>query len=139
MTEPATPASASHVDTQATDVVLRWRDETLGLTAHVMARRLFMTASIDVLLHDRVVLATGGQPRATGTARARFEHLGDWHDIELDWDRVRGDGFPVAVRIDGELVGEAVVPLRDKWKIALIPVSLFGLGVIWSALQAWLR
>lgn len=137
--EPSSAASPAHVGVHDADAEVRWGDETLGIVCHTMAKRLFTTASIDVYLGDQLLLATGGQPYATGTVRARFEHRGASHELSLEWKRAQAEGFPVVVHVDGVHVGDALVPVRGRWKIVWLPLALFFLGVVWAAIQSALR
>ena len=109
-------------------MTLEWRGHVVQVTACLVPRFLWTTASINVLLDERCVLKTGGQMKVTGASSARFEDSGTFHNVELNWGRARLRWFPIKITIDGQPVAESKV-FVDNWPLALWPAALF-LGVV---------
>jgi hypothetical protein len=114
-----------------------WHGSTVEVTARLVPRYLWTTASIDVFLDGRCILRTGGQMRMVGSGSAEFDHDGALHTVELSWDRARsrgltGHGFPYQLRIDGAKVAVSEVAVDNSgWLVIpmllLLALFLFGL------------
>jgi len=107
-----------------------WRGRALQVTARLIPRFLWTTASIDVFLDACCVLQTGGKMKLTGGSTARFEDSGTIHDIELTWGRARLRWFPVKITIDGQLVADSKV-FVDNWPLELWPSAVLVGAVAW--------
>ncbi|HEY2253415.1 MAG TPA: hypothetical protein VGH74_20215 [Planctomycetaceae bacterium] len=81
-----------------------WRGRAIEVTARLIPRCLWTTASIDVFVDAECVLRTGGQMAATGSSTAQFYDSGMTHDIELQWGVGGLRSFPVKIVIDGQIV-----------------------------------
>ncbi len=107
-----------------------WRGRTVEVTARVIPRYLWTTASIDVYIDAECVLQTGGQMKATGGCTAQFYDSGSTHEIVLEWGLPLITSFPVTITIDGELVVDSPVTV-DYWMLALWPAIVVAAGAVW--------
>jgi hypothetical protein len=119
---------------------IRWHGGTVEVTARLVPRYLWTTASIDVFLDGRCILRTGGQMKMTGSSSAEFRHDGAVHTVELSWDHVRqrgfpGHGFPYQLRIDGAKVAAWEVPVHNA---GLLFVPTLALVLLYPFLLALL-
>ena len=105
-----------------------WRNTSVTLAAHLVPRYAFTTASIEVFLEDRSILATGGVLKLVGSQVQSFEHEGQPHSVKLSWGTAKLRSFPVTLAIDGESILEASVQMSNWW-LAYWP-WLVLLGVI---------
>jgi hypothetical protein len=115
----------------------KWRGRNVEVTARVIARCLWTTASIDVYIDSECVLRTGGQMKSIGVSTAQFYDSGSTHDIALEWGRAAVRSFPITITIDGQVVADSVVSV-DNWPLALWPLILFGAvgaAATWFACQ----
>ena len=103
---------------------LDWQGNEIQVTARLLPRFLWSTASIDVSVAGTCVLQTGGQPRITGASSSEFSRNGVVHRAELAWRRGALCSFPYRLQIDGVLVSESRVRV-ENW-----PLSLLAPGVL---------
>jgi hypothetical protein len=120
----------------------RWHGSTIEVTARIVPRYLWTTASIDVFLDGRCILRTGGQMRIIGSSSAEFHHDGSVHTAELSWENVhdRGfirPGFPYQLRIDGTKVAVAEVAVENPGLI-LIPLLVLVSPILLALLLSLL-
>jgi hypothetical protein len=107
-----------------------WHGSTVEVTARLVPRYLWTTASIDVFLDGRCILRTGGQLKLIGSSSAEFDHDGSVHSVELSWGCARRQGFvrhsfPYQLRIDGAKVAISEVAVEDAG-LSLIPILLLA-------------
>ncbi len=119
-----------------------WHGSAVVVTARLVPRYLWLTASIDVFLDGRCILRTGGQMKSVGPSSAEFDHDGRSHTVELSWGRPRPRGFlrhcfPYDLTINGAKVAASEVPVENP-ALLVIPLlalaSLFISGLLLSAL-----
>src|SRR5262245_32270742 len=67
----------------------KWKDSALEVTARLIPRFVWMTASIDVVLNGQPILRSGGEMRITGSAVSEFDYRGSVHRCELSWGQYR--------------------------------------------------
>ena len=103
--------------------MISWQGKAVSVRAHYVPRFVWTTASIDVYLHDRCVLRTGGQFKLTGSHFTAFTDGGTEHRMELTWGGSGGFCFPYQLRIDGVLVADALVAIENRAMI-FIPAIL---------------
>jgi hypothetical protein len=103
-----------------------WNGEQLTITAHLVPRYAFMTASIDVSLADKPVLKTGGVLKLEGGQVANFERNRQAHLVEASWGKATLKYFPVKVVVDGQLLVEAPVKISNWWLVYWPWLILFG-------------
>jgi hypothetical protein len=108
-----------------------WRGRAVEVTARLIPKYLWTTASIDVYVDSGCVLQTGGKLESTGSVFARFYDSGATHDIEVQWGRGGVRGFPIRIMIDGQLVADSRV-FVDNWPLALWPLVLFVVAAAWA-------
>ncbi len=114
----------------------RWRGCTVEVTARLVPRYLWSTASIDVHLDGRCILRTGGQRKIVGSSTAEFQHDGESHTVALSWDQVRSDGFaglsfPFHLSIDDAKVAASEVPVENPQFLFVSILSAFAVFVFW--------
>jgi hypothetical protein len=107
-----------------------WHGSTIEVTARLIPRYLWTTASIDVFLDGRCILRTGGQMKTIGSSSAEFHHDGAVHIVELSWDRVQPQGltrhsFPYQLSIDGAKLAASEVAV-DNAGLIVIPLFLMS-------------
>jgi hypothetical protein len=98
----------------AVAVTVQWRGALVEVQARPVARYLWMTVSIDVLVDGEAVLQTGGQAKLLGNYRRRFWYDGGEHTAELSWGMAAAGAFPFMLRLDGEVVLASEVPV-EHW------------------------
>src|SRR5262249_10297062 len=107
---------------------IEWHGSTVEVTARLIPRFLWTTASIDVFIDGECVLRTGGQLKITGSSSAEFSHRGRMHQVELSWGHGSLEGFPYQLRIDRSKVAVSRVSIQNRDHIVLalaIPLALF--------------
>ena len=112
----------------------KWHGHNVEVTARLIPRCLWTTASIDVYIDSDCVLRTGGQMKTTGVSTAQFYDSGSTHDIALEWGRAALSSFPITITIDGQVVANSRVSV-DNWPLALWPLILFailGAAGVWA-------
>ncbi len=82
----------------------RWNGLSVAVTARLIPRYLFTTASIDVFLGGCCILKTGGQMAVIGSSTSEFCHDGTVHSAKLTWGSAKGLAFPYELTIDGAKV-----------------------------------
>ena len=107
---------------------IQWHGSTVEVTARLIPRFLWTTASIDVFIDGECVLRTGGQLKIIGSSSTEFFHRGRVHQVELSWGMGSLEGFPYQLWIDGSKVAVSRVLIQNRDHIVLalvIPVALF--------------
>jgi len=109
-----------------------WNGLPLKLSARLVSRYAWQTASIVLEIEDHVVLQTGGVYKAVGETMEAFEVRGERHEAKLRWSLGTPRSFPCQVFIDGAPVRSERVRV-DNWWIGLWPWIPFALIVAWAA------
>ena len=91
--------------------------------ARLIPKYLWTTASIDVYLDGRCILATGGQMKLTGAHAGVFKDGGKDHLAELKWGKGRKLRFPYQLWIDGTKVLDSWVAVENRL-LAYIPAGI---------------
>jgi hypothetical protein len=99
----------------------KWNGHAVEVSARLIPRYLWTTASINVFIDGRCILRTGGQFKAVGSSSAEFDDDGSVHSVRLAWDQAIFHRFPYRLSIDGTEVSEALVPV-DNYPMLLIPL-----------------
>lgn len=106
---------------------IQWHGSIVEVTARLIPRFLWTTASIDVFLDGSCILRTGGQLKITGSSSAEFYHGGSVHHVELSWGQADLRSFPYQLQIDGAKVAVSRVFVQN-WRLVFlalwIPVAL---------------
>jgi hypothetical protein len=106
--------------------IAEWETQPVLVSARLVPRYLWTTASIDVTVGSRRVLATGGVMKMASTCNAEFDHGDCLHRVALTWSAPHQGSFPITVAIDGQVVANTCVQLR-RWYLGAWPlVILFG-------------
>jgi hypothetical protein len=95
-----------------------------------------LTTSIDVYVDDVAVLRTGGKLKSVGSVSEAFEHGGRSHVAELSWGVAMLYAFPVALKIDGQLVSEGWVRPGNWWMSIVVAVFPFAVLALLRVLIA---
>ncbi len=103
----------------------RWHGSRVEVTARLVPRYLWTTASIDVYLDGLCILRTGGQMKIIGSSSAEFHHDGSAHPVDLCWGVAFHNRFPYELRIDGAKVAVSEVAVENAW---LVVVPLLALA-----------
>jgi hypothetical protein len=116
---------------------IRWRGKTVEVTARLVPRYLWTTASIDVFLEGRCILRTGGQLKMIGSSSAEFDDDGSVHTVELSWGSEHQLTFPYQLRISDAKVAVSNVPVQNpEW--LLMPVLILVSPLLAGFLASWL-
>ena len=107
---------------------IKWEDRAVTVTAHLVPRYIWTTASIDAFLGDECILRTGGQMKIVSTYAETFFHAGSQHTAELTWGVGLLWSFPYMLRIDGVQIDKGRVRVRN-W-----PIGLAVMAVMWFIL-----
>ena len=113
-----------------------WKQHRVTVDAKHLAKRAWLTASIDVLLDGKLLLKTGGQFRYQGSCVNAFASENGIHAVVLIWGKsFWGVTFPYVLRIDNEDVGKGRVKV-ENWFLGW-PLQL----VLWAVilLLLWFR
>lgn len=115
-----------------------WEGTPIEITCLALARKFWLTCSIDVWVADRRVLRTGGQWQAVGKQTAVFQHGGREHVAELGWGEYADGAFPVTLSIDGRVIHRGAVAIENSGQAklgclltVLLIVALLVRGVTW--------
>ena len=99
--------------------LVTWQGSKVDVEARLIPRFLWTTASIDVFLDGECILRTGGQLKATGSQVVSFAHAGSVHAAELSWGMGVLWSFPYQLRLDGSLVSQSQVRVRN-WPLGIL-------------------
>lgn len=99
-----------------------WRGSEIRVTAKLVPRFLWSTASIDVFIKNKCILQTGGQLKITGAYSTSFtDDAGGHHRAELAWGRASLRSFPFRLQIDGEPIADSRVKIENWPLVFLLP------------------
>jgi hypothetical protein len=120
--------------------MIPWQDNNIRVTAILVPRFLWSTASIHVFVGSACVLRTGGQLKITGTCSSEFTGNGVLHRAEIVWGRGVLFSFPYRLSIDGAVVSESRVKVSN-WPLTFVlpGILLFALFSIFIFLTYVLR
>ncbi|MFY9288544.1 MAG: hypothetical protein WAO98_08590 [Alphaproteobacteria bacterium] len=104
--------------------MITWNNNTLKVTAAFIPKFLWSTASIDVSINGRRVLATGGPLKRTGVCLANFCEDRNIHKIRLEWGKADWRWFPYRLFIDDAVVAESKVYITN-WPLLAVPYTAF--------------
>jgi hypothetical protein len=107
-----------------------WNGASVSITAQLVPRYAWNTASIDVAVDGHTILRTGGVLKSAGTHAEGFTRGGTAHAAELTWGIGALRSFPFSLRIDGAPVVESRVPIQNWW-LALWPWAAFACFLAW--------
>jgi len=107
-----------------------WRGQSIEVTARLIPKFLWTTASIDLFVNSTCVLRTGGKMKVIGSSSARFEDSGTAHDVELRWGWPRPRWFPIKVLIDGDIVADSRA-FVENWPLAQWPTVAVLAALVW--------
>lgn len=99
--------------------LVTWQGSKVEVEARLIPRFLWTTASIDVFLDGDCILRTGGQLKAIGSQVVSFAHAGSVHTAELSWGMGVLWSFPYQLRLDGSLVSQSRVRVRN-WPLGVL-------------------
>ena len=111
-----------------------WNGLPVWVTAYLVPRYGYTTASINLFVGGKEVLKTGGVAKATGELSKSFLALGTEHVATVSWGAGGLRSFPVVVTIDAARVADGPVAVHG-WPIALWPfvavVGVVALAIGW--------
>jgi hypothetical protein len=107
-----------------------WRGTPVSITAKLVPRYAWQSASLDVAVNGRFVLKTGGVFKLVGKHAETFASDGIEHSVEVTWGKAALRSFPFSLSIDGMSVLESRVPICNWW-LALWPWALLVAFVAW--------
>ena len=112
-------------------VVGEWRGSAIRVSARLIPRFLWQTASIDVFVDGQCVLRTGGQLKLVGTASSPFEHLGSSHVAKLEWGFAGIRSFPYKLTIDQTEVTKSRVRIQN-WYVSFAAATAVLLVIAYT-------
>jgi hypothetical protein len=111
-----------------------WNGHRVTVEAYKLARRAWITTSIDVLLDSEAILKSGGKLQFTGTCSEIFHQEDGDHRVDLSWGRsFWGLSFPFRARIDGVEVCSGRVRVARWYVQWLFVVLAVALAWLWIA------
>ena len=105
-----------------------WQGSTVEVRACLIAKYLWTTATIDVLLDDRYILRTGGKLKIVGAVKSEFAHNGTTYQATVSWGMGSLKHFPYQLDIDEERVASGRVKIRN-WPMAFAIWVILGAAV----------
>ena len=112
-----------------------WNGLPVAVSARLVPRFAWQTASIDLVIGDEVVMRTGGAFKLVGHVAGPFEVRGSRHEARLDLGRGTLRSFPYKVAVDGIALKSGRVSI-DNWWLGLWPWLAVGGIVLWDALAS---
>jgi hypothetical protein len=109
----------------------RWNGRTVEVTARLIPRYFWSTASINVFLDGECILRTGGQMKMIGSSEAEFHHDGALHAVKLSWGQAHRLSFPYQLWIDGAKVLVSDVPVANP--LLFVMPGLLLTSPLWVA------
>jgi len=110
-----------------------WNSKKVSVTARLIPRYAWTTASIDVFIEDQAIVKTGGVFKFIGKQVECFQSNGIEHSVEVSWGKGSLRSFPVSLKIDGTTIVESAVPIQNWW-LVLWPWAAVGVFVAWKVL-----
>jgi len=112
-----------------------WHGHRIVVEAYKLARRAWITTSIDVLVDGNPVLKSGGKVQLTGTCSEIFRQQDGDHSVDLSWgNSFWGASFPVTLTIDGVEICSGRVRVR-RWYLQWLLCTV-ALGICLVSLWA---
>jgi hypothetical protein len=105
-----------------------WSGVPIRVSAIAVPRYAWLTISIDVTVHDRKVLRTGGVMKVLGVHTETVELAGARRRMDLSWGAFARGSFPFSLAIDGVVVLESRVAARYWWVAYWPYAALVALG-----------
>ncbi|HVU09064.1 MAG TPA: hypothetical protein VHG89_11020 [Verrucomicrobiae bacterium] len=115
---------------------IKWQENPIDVQARLVPKFLWTTASIDVFLNGQCILRTGGQMKFAGSCSNAFNHSGVEHKVQLSWGFGGLRSFPYKLQIDGNLISNSRVRVRN-WLFGL--AIWFGIFIVTFAVLSWVR
>lgn len=112
-----------------------WNDLPVSVSARLVPRFAWQTASIDLVIGDQVVMRTGGAFKFVGQVASSFEARGTRHVAKLEWARGTLRSFPYQLAVDGIALRTGRVSIENRW-IGLWPWLAVGGIVLRDALAS---
>jgi hypothetical protein len=112
--------------------VASWNDRVIAVTAHLVPRYAWTSATIDVEVGNDTVLGTGGVLKVSGKHVETFELLGTAHTVQITWDKAALRSLPFSLHIDGAIILGSRVPVANWW-LGLWPWAIFLAFLVWWA------
>jgi hypothetical protein len=107
-----------------------WNGLPLQLSARLVPRYAWQTASIRLAIGDDIVVETGGVLKFTGAAVQTFEQEGAVHEVRIEWGRGTLVSFPCKVAIDRAEVLSTRLAIAN-WGVGLWPWIPFAAWLAW--------
>ncbi len=117
---------------------IKWRDAIVNIRAEYLAKRLWLGATIDVFLDEKIILSTDGQLKFNGLYTKEFEYQGSLHRIRVEWDKFVLRFVPCRIYIDEQEIAHEKVKIGN-WQMMVLSqfvISLLILAVMFLCLVA---
>jgi len=105
------------------------------VSARLVRRFAWQTASIDLTVGDEVVMRTGGVFKFVGKVVRSFEIDGACHEAALEWGRGTLRSFPYSLTLDADPVCNGRVSV-DNWWLGLWPWLAVAAVILWMVLSS---
>jgi hypothetical protein len=90
-----------------------------------MPERLWLGATIDVILDGSKILSTSGKFKFQGDCVEQFVHSGTHHQVKLEWGKFLIRSVPCSLYVDDQLVAQETVEI-ENWQMNLVGLTLFS-------------
>ena len=111
-----------------------WNGFALRVSARLIPRYAWQTASIELAIDAKVVLETGGVLKFVGVMTQVFEIQGVSHVAKIQWGRGVLRSFPYQVAIDDVEVRRGRVTIGNWW-VGLWPWIPFAAFLLWTSIR----
>ena len=104
----------------------QWNNADIDIQASFMPNRLWLAATIDVLLNQEKILATGGKLRFKGKYEEQFKRDGVKHMVRLEWGQFWLHTVPCTLYIDDQQILQGKVNIRN-WQMNIVALIFYGI------------
>jgi hypothetical protein len=105
----------------------------IDVSARLVPRYAWTTASIDVFVDGRRILKTGGVFKIAAKHTERFQEQDGVHAAEIAWGKATLRSFPIVLKIDDTQILASRVVIENWW-LVLWPWAALAAFLIWRTL-----
>jgi hypothetical protein len=110
-----------------------WNGLAVDVSARLVSRYAWTTASIDVFVDGKPILKTGGVFKIAAKHSERFQEQEGVHSAEISWGKATLQSFPIVLKIDDTQILASRV-LVENWWLSLWPLAVLTAFFAWRVL-----